>query len=404
MGRRAVVIGAGIGGLTAGIALHQRGWEVRVLERAPKLEPIGSGLAVAANALKALDTIGLGDEVRKLASIQGEAGLRRSDGRWLTRTTPEKAIERWGDGVVLMRRARLSELLVGALPTHALHLGVETGPAEAYDAELVVVADGIHSANRARLFPGHPGPVYSGATAWRALAPKPDRPLNSAESWGEGKVFGIMPLADDEVYIYATDALPAGTVLADEKAELLRRFGHWHDPIRSLLESLDPARIIRSDVHYLAQPLPAMHHGKVALLGDAAHAMTPNLGQGACQAIEDAVVLAAVAPDLEAYTRVRLPRTSKIVARAASVNRAVMWRNPVATGLRNLALSLGSRISPDLLLRSQEEVLGWAPPPAPAAGPAAAGSAAAASPPGSPSGPAAASAAASSDRGPAGRA
>ncbi|WP_084960190.1 FAD-dependent monooxygenase [Thermoactinospora rubra] len=369
--RRAAVIGAGIGGLTAAVALRRRGWEVTVLERAARLEPVGAGLAIAANALKALDTLGLGDEVRGLASIQGTAGLRRWDGRWLTRTTEDRAAARFGDSVVLLRRATLTGMLLDRLPEGALRLGVTVESVADLradlGADLVVAADGIHSAARRELFPGHPRPVYAGITAWRALVPRPAGvTLRTTESWGPGLVFGVMPMADEWVYLYATDTLPAGTVLADEKAELLRRFGHWHDPIPHLLEAADNARILRNDVYHLREPLPAMHRGTVALLGDAAHPMTPNLGQGACQAIEDAVVLAACAdPEghgLERYTAARLRRTAMVTARSAAICRITGWRNPLAVRLRDLGLSLAGRVSPDLLLRSQEPVLGWRPP------------------------------------------
>ncbi|MFI6323716.1 FAD-dependent monooxygenase [Nonomuraea sp. NPDC050556] len=385
---RAVVIGGGIGGLTAGVALHQRGWDVTVMERAEKIEPVGSGLAIAANALKALDVIGLGDEVRKLSSIQGMAGIQSADGRWITHTTEDTAHERYGDSIVMMLRATLTELLLDALPNGALRLGAEVR--EIPDADLVVAADGIHSATRKKLFPEHPGPVYSGTTAWRVLVPKPDRPLQTTETWGRGMVVGVMPLAGDLVYMYATDVLPAGTVFPkrqderteqderaeqheraeqeeraeqDERAELLRRFGGWHDPIPALLESADNARIIRNDVYYLDTPLPAMHQGNIALLGDAAHPMTPNLGQGACQAIEDAVVLSLLADrGLAAYTAARLDRTAKVVKMSRQICALTKVRNPLAVRLRDAGMRLGSRLNPDLMLKSMDEVLAWHPP------------------------------------------
>lgn len=358
---RAVVIGGGIGGLTAGVALHQRGWDVTVMERAEKIEPVGSGLAIAANALKALDVIGLGDEVRKLSSIQGMAGIRNARGDWLTHTTEDTAHERYGDSIVMMLRATLTELLLDALPKGALRLGAEVK--EIPDADLVVAADGIHSATRKKLFPEHPGPVYSGTTAWRVLVPKPDRPPQTTETWGRGMVVGVMPLAGDLVYMYATDVLPAGTVFKDERAELLRRFGGWHDPIPALLETADNARIVRNDVYYLGTPLPAMHQGNVALLGDAAHPMTPNLGQGACQAIEDAVVLSLLADrGLAAYTAARLDRTAKVVKMSRQICALTKVRNPLAVRLRDAGMRLGSRLNPDLMLKSMDEVLAWHPP------------------------------------------
>lgn len=371
---RVVVVGGGIGGLTAGIALHQRGWDVTVLERAETIEPVGSGLAIAANALKALDVIGLGDEVRKLASIQGMAGIRRADGAWLTQTTQDTALERYGDSIVLLLRATLTDLLLGALPEGALRLGVEVTSVDAeqglvetaegtLEADLIVAADGIHSRTRQALFPDHPGPTYSGTTAWRVLVPKPEGPLQTTENWGSGMVVGVMPMAGELVYMYATDVLPAGTEFADERAELLRRFSGWHDPIPQLFASADNARVIRNDVYYLDTPLPAMHRGKVALLGDAAHPMTPNLGQGAAQAIEDAVVLALLVDrGLDAYTAARLDRTAAVVAKGMQICRLTKITNPLAVRLRDTGMRLASKLMPDLMLRSMDEVLGWHPP------------------------------------------
>ncbi|MEV4162632.1 FAD-dependent oxidoreductase [Nonomuraea dietziae] len=386
---RAVVIGAGIGGLTAAVALERRGWQVTVLERAERLEPVGSGLAIASNALKALDTIELGDEVRRLSRLQGRGGVRTARGRWLIHTTEEKAAARYGDSGAIMLRATLMDLLadrVGDLRLGTTVTGVdaekgvvstvtgldtrntgEDAPKSVaggeFEAELVVAGDGINSATRRTLFPGHPDPVYSGVTAWRVLVPNPGGlVVESTESWGRGLVVGVHALAGDLVYLYATDLAPAGEPHGDERAGLLRRFGDWHRPIPALLESARPENVIRNDVYYLGTPLPAMHRGRVALLGDAAHPMTPNLGQGACQAIEDAIVLAANARNLPAYTEARLTRTSKVVARSTKICRATTIRNPLAVRLRDMGMSLAGRLSSDLMLRSMDEVLGWTPP------------------------------------------
>ncbi|MEV0615427.1 FAD-dependent monooxygenase [Nonomuraea sp. NPDC050404] len=378
---RAVVIGAGVGGLTAGVALRRKGWDVTVLERAPEIEPVGSGLVIAANALKALDVIGLGDRVRELAVTEGRFGLRRANGSWLTQTTEQDADAKYGDSMVVTLRATLMEVFIDALGRERLRLGttvsdvdadkgvVRTGAGD-LEADLVVAADGIHSATRRTLFPGHPGPAYSGVTAWRGLIPGDGLTVPRSESWGRGTVFGVHPLAGGIVYVYATDVLPAGTVHADERAELLRRFGGWHEPIPDLLRAADPARIIRNDVYYNAEPLPAFHRGRVALVGDAAHAMTPNLGQGACQAIEDGVVLGHMAgdargggsPALAAYSAARMERTAKIVQRSWTMCRMTKLRNPLAVRLRDLGVSAAARISPDLMLRSMDEMLRWRPP------------------------------------------
>ncbi|WP_433243349.1 FAD-dependent oxidoreductase [Streptosporangium sp. CA-135522] len=386
---RAVVIGAGIGGLTAAVALQQRGWDVTVFERAPSLEPVGSGLSVFANAIRALDTLGIGDEVRRLSAIQGEGGIRRAmSGQWLLKAAEEDTSAQHGDSVVLLRRADLVDALSARLAPDTVRLnitvtgadpisgrvtfrseGPEAEPASAVtdemEADLVVAADGIHSPIRTALFPGHPGPRYSGVTAWRMLVPGEGIPGQTFETWGDGKIFGFMALAGGLAYCYGTDAVPAGGGGGDQRAELMRRFRRWHAPIPALIDATPPENILRNDVYYLPTPLPSMHRGKIALLGDAAHAMPPNMGQGGCQAIEDAVVLAHVAgkdAGLAEYTAARLERTSKIVARSAAISRATQIRNPLAVSLRDLGIALAWRLSPKRLTGALDEVLAWRPP------------------------------------------
>lgn len=371
---KAVVIGGGVGGLTAGVALRRRGWDVTVLERASQIEPVGSGLAIAANALKALDVLELGDRIRGLATAEGRLGLRRADGRWMVHTSEAEADNKYGDSMVITLRATLMEVLIDALGPGRLLLNSAVSEVDAgkglvrteageLAADLIVAADGIHSATRRALFPEHPGPVYSGVTAWRGLVPRDGLSVPRSESWGRGTVFGIHLLAGDVVYVYATDVVPAGVTHSDEREELLRRFGGWHEPIPALLRAADPDDIIRNDIYYNAEPLPAFHRGRVALVGDAAHAMTPNLGQGACQAIEDGVVLAHVAGrDLAEYSAARMERTAKIVRRSMTMCRMSKLRNPLAVRLRDFGLSAAARLSPDLMLRSMDEMLRWRPP------------------------------------------
>lgn len=379
----AVVAGAGIGGLTAAVALRRQGWDVTVFERAASLEPVGAGLGLGPNALHALDAIGLGAEVRGFSAIEGDGGIRRPDGRWLARTELSAITERFGDPQLMTLRADLVQLLAGRLPDGTVRTGVTvtrvdpgdqvkrarvTTSAGDLDADLVVAADGIRSPVRAALFPAHPGPRYSGCTTWRFVAPRPDRSPSPAETWGRGTLFGTFPLADGRVYCYAAAFEPAGTRYDDEAAELKRRFGGWHDPIPGLIGSVSPEQVLHDDVYWMADPLPAYHHGRVALLGDAAHAMTPHLGQGACQAIEDAIVLASVAapgttPDLAAYTAARLPRTQKVVRDSYRAMRLSGLTSRPAIALRNAGVSLVSRLGPGLMLRQLEPIASWTPPP-----------------------------------------
>ncbi|KUJ64194.1 monooxygenase [Streptomyces albus subsp. albus] len=381
---RAVVIGAGVGGLTAAAALHQQGWSVTVLERAATLEAVGAGIALAANAQRALDVIGLGREVRALDAWHTDGGLRTPRGRWLSRTDSQAAARRYGDPIVLLHRATLIGLLLSRLPEGTVVTGtaatlIDPGAAEhparvgagdqEFEADLVIGADGINSRTRAVLFPGHPGPVYTGRTSWRVVVPALDRTFLPHETWGRGMMWGSQPLKDGRVYAYAAATAPPGGHAVDERAELRRRFGNWHRPVPDILDAADPAAVLRHDIHAMTTPLPAYHRGRTVLLGDAAHAMPPNLGQGGNQAIEDAVVLAHHLADgnppgaaLAAYTRDRLPRTMGVVRRSLRAGRLATMDSLPGVLLRNGAFTAAALLAPGAALRALDGIADWAPP------------------------------------------
>ncbi|MFE4334685.1 FAD-dependent monooxygenase [Streptomyces sp. NPDC056831] len=382
----AVVIGSGIGGLTAAVALHGCGWRVTVLERAASLEPVGAGIALAPNSQRALDVIGLGDEIRSLAAWQGEGGMRIPSGRWLSRTNSAVATERFGGPIVLLHRATLVDRLVGQLPDSTVHTdaaaelldpgamdgarAVVRTAAGDIGADLVIGADGINSGVRSALFPSHPGPSYAGFTTWRIVVPAPERPFAPHETWGRGALWGTQPLKDGRIYAYGAAVAPAGDRAADdEKAELMRRFGGWHDPIPSIIAAAQSGQVLRNDVYQLTDPLPSFHRGRTVLVGDSAHAMAPSLGQGGNQAVEDAIVLAHhVIPGrdlgggLAAYTADRLPRTSAIVRKAAQASRLMRLTSAPAVALRDALMSTVSRLGPTLVLRTFDGIADWQPP------------------------------------------
>jgi 2-polyprenyl-6-methoxyphenol hydroxylase-like FAD-dependent oxidoreductase len=293
---------------------------------------------------------------------------------------------RFGDPQVMALRADLVELLAASLPDGTLRTGVTVrGPDDPVvdaDADLIVAADGISSSIRTALFPDHPGPTYSGFTAWRFVAPAPGTAqVEAAETWGAGAVFGAVPLADGRVYCYASVAAPPGVRHGDETAELKRRFGTWHDPIPALIGALPEAEgapeadgrgapeadgtgVLHDDLYWIAAPLPAYHRGRVALLGDAAHAMTPHLGQGACQAIEDAVVLAQIAGTgggLAAYTDARMRRTRMVARDSYRASRLSGLRAKPAVALRDAAIWLTGHLAPGLMVRQLDQIAGWTP-------------------------------------------
>ncbi|MFI1725610.1 FAD-dependent monooxygenase [Streptomyces sp. NPDC020489] len=374
---RVIVIGGGIGGLTAAAALHLSGRRVTVLERARSLEPVGAAISLSPNALRALDVLGIGDEIRDLAAWSGDGGLRTPRGRWLSRSSAAAAAERFGGPLVLLHRATLVNSLAALLPPDTVRTAAETTlldpgdtrrparvrtPDGELEADLVVAADGIRSAVRRALFPDHPGAVYSGFTTWRVVIPVPGTEFAPHETWGRGRIWGTHPLKDGRVYAYAAALAPAGERAADERAELVRRYGDWHDPIPAVLAATRPVDVLRHDVHHLAEPLPAFHRGRVALLGDAAHAMPPTLGQGGNLAIEDAVVLAHHQADLPAYSAARLPRTSAVARQAVRVARLNMTPNRALAAVRDTAITALSLAGPALVLRGLDGIADWRPP------------------------------------------
>ncbi|MFI5642542.1 FAD-dependent monooxygenase [Streptomyces goshikiensis] len=361
--RHAVIAGAGIGGLTAALALHRRGWRVTVCERAPGPPALGAGIVLAPNALRAFDAIGF--DVTRAAghAVPAAMGVRRTGGDWLNRADTAAMAARYGRPPLAVHRTALAAALTAALPDGTIRYGVAVTAVERVDrregdgpvvrtpagdltADVAIAADGIHSPLRSRHFPRHPGLRHSGETAWRTVLSCEGLPRPvAAETWGRGERFGVVPLADGRVYVYATARAPQGYAPADLRAELRRRYGAWHDPIPALLDRIDPAAVLRHDLYDLAVPLPRHHSGRLVWVGDAAHAMTPNLGQGGCQAIEDGVVLARlldadddVPAALAAYTRARYARTDAIRIRSRRAGRIAALTHPLAVAVRDLAV------------------------------------------------------------------
>jgi len=368
-GKSAVVVGGGIGGLTAAVALRQVGWRVTVLERAARFGEIGAGITLLSNGLRCLDAIGVGDVVRGSGLPVLAMGMRSAAGRWLSRFDGNGADldARMGTTTLTIHRAELHKILRDALPAEALVAGVVTtgirggadgGPAEVHyrhrdqdavlRADLVVGADGVHSWVRAQRWPDAPAPVYSGSTTWRAVTPASSAAVTEMSlSWGQGTEFGVMPLVDGRTYWYAAANAGEGQRNPDELEHLRRRFGAWHEPIPAVIAHTQAQAVLRHDIYRLPK-LDSYHRGSVVLVGDAAHAMTPNLGQGGGQALEDAIALAAAisrTPDVPTalcqYDHERRARTQAMSQAATRQLRfGQQLHNPIAVALRNTAVAL----------------------------------------------------------------
>ncbi|MFC5286517.1 FAD-dependent monooxygenase [Actinokineospora guangxiensis] len=375
------IVGAGIAGLATAVALHRAGLPVRVLERADAPRSRGGGIGLTPNGMHALHHLGVGGEVAARSVVQAEGGVRTPGGRWIARSDLGFVHRRYREHVRALPRRDLTAVLTAALPADTIHYGLRAiltdpggahGPAllavggEVVASELVVAADGVHSAIRHALFPHHPGLRDCGSASWRAVVPADGLDLVPAETWGAGLRLSILPLPSDRVHFsaLATDAARGG-------ADLAALFGGWHDPVPALLDRAAGGEVHVDRITELPVPLPALHSGRVVLVGDAAHPMSPNVGL-ANLAVEDAVELVHrigapacfgdVRAGLSDYDRVRRPRVDRLARISRWTGRVVESAGPVAVAARNAATWLGGLLPEAVSRRSMDTLVGWAPP------------------------------------------
>lgn len=356
---RVIVVGGGIGGLAAAVALQQVGIAATVYERMSAIREVGAALALWPNGVKALAALGLREALDRIGMPEERGRIYSWRGALLSETLMRDVERRFGAPVMVVHRADLQAMLLAAFDMGRVVLdaactgfrqtahGVTALFAGGYTAagDLLIGADGIHSAVRAQMF-GHQRPRYSGYTAWRGIAGT-DTPLGEPglgfETWGVGVRFGAAHITPQRVYWYGTRNAPEGETDAPEgrKQEVTTLFRGWHAPIPQIIAATPAAAILRNDIHD-RPPLDHWSRGRVTLLGDAAHATTPNLAQGACQAIEDGVVLARclrdspdVATALAAYEARRRRRANLVITTSWRLGQAGQWEHPLLCRLRD---------------------------------------------------------------------
>jgi 2-polyprenyl-6-methoxyphenol hydroxylase-like FAD-dependent oxidoreductase len=340
-----LVIGAGIAGLATAVALQRRGHDVTVLESRSATSS-GAGISIWPNALAALDHIGLGDAVREAGGRVTAGAMRWRDGTWLRRPSHERIAKALGEPLVVVRRSVLNDVLAGALTSGTLNTGVAATAIElAPDgvsvtlsdsttrrAAAVVGADGTNSVV-ARYLNGPLNNRYAGYTAWRGIADVSIDPDLAGETFGAGRECGHVPLGADHTYWFATERAPEGAVAPHgELAYLKTVFGSWAEPMPALLAATDPDILLRNDL-YDRDQARVWSKGPIVLVGDAAHPMRPHLGQGGCQGLEDAAVLAGfvdrsadLATAFARFASFRRPRVRSLVRESATIGRIVNLR------------------------------------------------------------------------------
>jgi 2-polyprenyl-6-methoxyphenol hydroxylase-like FAD-dependent oxidoreductase len=354
------IIGGGIAGLTTAIALKQKGIQVNIYEAAPEVRPVGAGLALSSNAMRVYKLLGFMDEVISHGRLMASFAVLDQQGRIITKADSETISKKYGLDNFLIHRHALHELLLSKLEPESIFTDkkaisfrnqkdqvlVSFEDGTSIFTDYLIVGDGIHSAIRQQLLP-QSTPRYSGYTCWRAVMDNSKLQINqSSETWGPKGRFGIAPLANDQLYWFACINTTRNNpkMAAIKVMDLLSNFKDYHDPIPQILEQTEDHQILWNDIIDI-HPITQFAFDRIVLVGDAAHATTPNLGQGACQAIEDAYILADEIGKTDdypeafrAFEKRRIPRTHFIVHTSWKMGKVAQLENPLLCGIRNFGL------------------------------------------------------------------
>jgi FAD-dependent urate hydroxylase len=380
---KVIIVGAGIGGLTAHLVCKRAGFEVEHYERQPHhLGPAGAGIVLWPNGVKVLLALGLGERLREIGQRLDRVVTRTSRGSLLTAMPVAELERKLGASVYAVSRTELQALLVNAVGRENLQFGAwcvrveqdssgataHFGDRRTATGDVVIGADGIHSVIRGAVTRDG-APRYSGMANWVGIVANdgllPEE--TGSEFLGEGRRCGLLSLTGNRVYFGFACAMEKGAPAPEggRRRQLRDLFGGWPDPIPALLERLSDDALKYLETHDLP-PLTRWSRGRIALLGDAAHATTPTLGQGGCQAMEDAVFLArslgsttlGVADGLARYEAKRKERAELIVDRSLQKVKAMHAADPsIYHGL--YATIRASSVAETM--RAQEELLAAGP-------------------------------------------
>jgi 2-polyprenyl-6-methoxyphenol hydroxylase-like FAD-dependent oxidoreductase len=385
-----LIVGGGIGGLATAVALCRRGIPCTVFERAAEFRLVGAAVAIQSNGVKALRAIdeSLGETVVAAGEEQDPEyahPLCNASGAVLFPQVFGDQRQRFGAPTVTIERAELHEILLRALPDGIVKTGhrlVEFEQDEAHvvarfddgrDArgDLLIGADGLRSTVRATLL-GHAEPTYLGYSSIRGVTARPDHPLcqprRTFTTVGRGVFFSARAISRNRVYwtsmFLAREGELAGLAEADAKQELRSRLRGWHAPIETLIDTSE--NLVLTDI-YDRPPVSTWSRGRAILLGDAAHPTSPNLGQGACMALEDAACLSRslaetsdTAVAFRRYEEQRIARTTRIVERSRNLGRQLLARSFFRAAMRDAFFRLAGR-SPNRTPPLVEEILGYSP-------------------------------------------
>lgn len=372
-----LIIGGGIGGLTTAIALQRRGFSAEVYEAAPALRPVGKGIWVPTNAMQVMQRLGLDQKIANAGWPLSHLKIGTTRGSILATLAMEPIVAKFGQTTISISRTDLVEILASELLPQTLHLGkratdfrqdangvcVTFADGSATQGDLLIGADGIRSGVREKFLPGVKL-RYSGQTCYRGIADlqlSKERVGTCLEVWGGEVRFGFSAAGPGKVYWFAPILAAAGGVDPEKglRAKLLQTYAKFPEVVREVIAATPEVEILRTDLCDFA-PIPTWHAGRVMLLGDAAHAMTPNLGQGGAQAILDAYALAELLEQHRNYAEAflqfekrRKPKVTAVVKLAWRLGKMAHWQNGFLQMVRDWALWL----TPDFVNRRQLEWL-----------------------------------------------
>ncbi|QUG43165.1 FAD-dependent monooxygenase [Psychrobacillus sp. INOP01] len=356
------IIGGGIGGLCAAVTLQKQGFSVQVFEANPTFLPVGAGIGIGSNALQALMEIGVGEDVFANGHVLHTQVFQDEFGKTLNTIDFTVLKKLYGQENITIHRADLHRTLLEALEPNTLHFNKKCISVDQSDtqvtvhfedgttvtADLLIAADGIHSSIRQQLVPDSL-PKYAGYTCWRGITENRGRvdEYTSTELWSTQGRFGMAPMKNGLVYWFAcintTARNPQFQHLTSQ--EIGDLFHHFPEVVHNIITTTPFENILHHDISDI-KPLRQFAFGRVVLLGDAAHATTPNMGQGAGQAIEDAIVLGNgfkqfehVDKVLAFYEQKRVARTAKVIRLSRQIGATAQIQFRPLAGVRDFLFS-----------------------------------------------------------------
>jgi len=366
---KVAIIGGGIGGLTTALALKQNGQEVTVYESAPEIKPVGAGIVMASNAMQVFDKLGVRQKIERAGHKISNIKITDSQLNLLSGSDLAKFERKYGVYNVAIHRADLQKILVDEigfqhieLSKRLLKIEEDQGYTLTFEdntsvtTDVVIGADGIHSVVRNQLF-GKGLLRDSKQRCWRGVSEVGSASTfnhEAFEAWGKGKRFGFVKISDKKVYWFAV----INEALNDKKPEIAELFKEFHPEIVNIISETPKEQLFFSDIIDL-EPIKKWQKGNVCLIGDAAHATTPNMGQGACQAVEDAYVIGqlfkqgkSVESIFAQYEKLRIGKAHFIVNTSWRIGKIAHAQNGFAVMLRNLLVKMMPKSANDKQLDS----------------------------------------------------